>query len=314
MATSIKSIWQLIKSSGQDFINFRITRMSAALAYYTVFSIAPMLILVISLSTIFYGRSAIEGSVYGEIRSFVGDAAALQIQDLIKNATIAKGNAFASIASIIALIIGATTIFGEIQDSINFIWGLKAKPKRGILKMLVNRLLSFSIIVSVSFLLLVSLMVNTVLDILSNRLVQIFPHATVYLAYAANFLLTFIVTTFLFGVIFKILPDAKIKWRDVLTGAVTTSLLFMLGKFGITFYLGTKNIGNTYGAAGSIIIVLLWVYYSAIILYFGAAFTKNYAHFKDRRIYPNDYAVWIEFVEKEKTGSLQQQVSTIITK
>jgi membrane protein len=287
--------------------------MSAALAYYTIFSIAPLLILVISLSTIFYGRSAIEGSVYSEIRSFVGDAAALQIQDLIKNATIAKGNAFASIASIIALIIGATGIFGEIQDSINFIWGLKAKPKRGIFKILINRLLSFSIIVSVSFILLVSLMVNTVLDILSNRLTKIFPHVTVYLAYAGNFLLTFIVTTFLFGVIFKILPDAKIKWRDVLTGAVTTSLLFMLGKFGITFYLGTKNIGNTYGAAGSVVIVLLWVYYSAIILYFGAAFTKNYAHNRGRRIYPNDYAVWIEFVEKEKTGTLQEQASTIHT-
>jgi membrane protein len=313
MRFSYKSIWTIIKCSAQDFINFRVTRMSAALAYYTIFSIAPLLILVISVSTIFYGRSAIEGSIYGEIRSFVGDAAALQIQDLIKNATIAKGNAFASIASIIALIIGATGIFGEIQDSINFIWGLKAKPKRGILKILVNRLLSFSIIVSVSFILLVSLMVNTVLDILSNRLIKIFPHITVYLAYAGNFLLTFIVTTLLFGVIFKILPDAKIKWRDVLTGAVTTSLLFMLGKFGITFYLGTKNIGNTYGAAGSIIIVLLWVYYSAIILYFGAAFTKNYAHNKGRRIYPNDYAVWIEFVEKEKTGSLQQHESTIHT-
>ncbi len=311
MQFSYKSIWTIIKNSGQDFINFRITRMSAALAYYTIFSIAPLLILVISVSTIFYGRSAIEGSIYGEIRSFVGDAAALQIQDLIKNATIAKGNAFASVASIVALIIGATGIFGEIQDSINFIWGLKAKPKRGVLKILLNRLLSFSIIVSVSFILLVSLMVNTVLDILSNRLIKIFPQITVYLAYAGNFLITFIVTTFLFGVIFKILPDAKIKWRDVLTGAVTTSLLFMLGKFGITFYLGTKNIGNTYGAAGSIIIVLLWVYYSAIILYFGAAFTKNYAHEKGRRIYPNDYAVWIEFVEKEKTGALQQQSPVI---
>lgn len=311
MATSFKSIWTIIKNSGQDFINFRITRMSAALAYYTVFSIAPLLILVISLSTIFYGKSAIEGSVYGEIRSFVGDAAALQIQELIKNATIAKGNAFASIASIIAVVIGATGIFGEIQDSINFIWGLKAKPKRGIFKILLNRLLSFSIIVSVSFILLVSLLVSTVLDILSNRLTQIFPHITVYLAYAGNLLLTFIVTTFLFGTIFKILPDAKIKWRDILTGAITTSLLFMLGKFGISFYLGAKNIGNTYGAAGSIVLVLLWVYYSAIILYFGAAFTKNYAQCKGRRIYPNDYAVWIEYVEKEKTGPLQQQAPTI---
>jgi membrane protein len=310
MKIPIKSIWQIIKDTGHDFISFRITRMSAALAYYTVFSIAPLLILVISVSAIFYGRSAIEGSIYEQIRSFVGDDAALQIQELIKNASIARGNAFASGASIVALIIGATGVFGEIQDSINFIWGLKLKPKRGFIKILINRLLSFSIIVSLSFILMVSLMVNTVLDLVSDRLVHIFPGIAVYLAYTINFLLTFLVTTFLFSIIFKVLPDAKIKWKDVLTGALTTALLFMFGKFAITFYLGTKNIGNTFGAAGSIIIILLWVYYSAIILYFGAAFTKHYAQLRGRRIYPTNYAVWTEHIEKEKTGSLQEVTST----
>jgi membrane protein len=307
MNLSFKAIWQIIKDSGHDFMSCRITRMSAALAYYTIFSIAPLLILIISLSAIFYGRSAIEGSIYGEIKSFVGNDAALQIQELIKNATIARGNAFASGASIVALILGATGVFGEIQDSINFIWGLKAKPQRGLIKILLNRLMSFSIVVSLSFILMVSLMVNTVLDLVSDRLVHIFPGLAVYLAYTINFLLTFIVIGFLFGTIFKVLPDARIKWKDVIVGALTTALLFMLGKFAITFYLGTKNISNTYGAAGSIIIILLWVYYSAIILYFGAAFTKHYAQFRGRRIYPNDYAVWTEHIEKEKTGSLQDQ-------
>jgi membrane protein len=306
MKSPFKSVWTIIKCSANDFITCRITRMSAALAYYTIFSIAPMLILVISLSAVFYGRNAIEGSVYGEIRSFVGDDAALQIQELIKNATITKGNAFASGASIIALIFGATGVFGEIQDSINFIWGLKAKPQRGFWKIIINRLLSFSIIVSLSFILLVSLMVNTVLDLISNRLTHLFPGIQVYAAYGINLLLTFLIITFLFGVIFKVLPDAKIKWKDVLTGALTTALLFMLGKFAISFYLGAKNVGNTYGAAGSIVLILLWVYYSAIILYFGAAFTKHYAQFKGRRIYPNNYAVWTEHVEKEKSGSLQE--------
>src|SRR5205809_2360830 len=298
---SFKGIWKILKATGSDFASCRITRMSAALAYYTIFSIAPMLILVISLSAIFYGRNAIEGSIYGEIKSFVGSDAALQIQDLIKKATVQRNNVFASGASIIALILGATSVFGEIQDSINLIWGLKAKPKRGWIKILLNRLLSFSIIVSLSFILLVSLMVSTVLDVLVNRLIQMFPGIAVYLAYGLNLLLTFLIITLLFGIIFKVLPDAKIKWRDVLTGAVTTAFLFMLGKFAISFYLGARNIGNTYGAAGSIIIILLWVYYSAIILYFGAAFTKHYAQFKGRRIYPNDYAVWTEHIEKEKT-------------
>lgn len=312
MKFSFKSLWQVLKCSGQDVANFRITRMSAALAYYTIFAIAPMLILIINLSTLFYRKEVtIENSIYGEIRSFVGDAAALQIQDLIKTATFAKGSAFASTISIIAIVIAATGIFSEIQDAINIIWGLKAKPKNGLLKILFNRLLSFSIIVSVSFILLVSLLVNSILDILLTRLERIFPH--IELAYIGNFILTFLVTTFLFAAIFKILPDAKIKWKNVIKGAMATALLFMLGKFAITFYLGTKNIGNIYGAAGSIVIVLLWVYYSAIILYFGAAITKNYAQISGNRIYPNDYAVWTEYIEKEHKGSLQQQPPVIHT-
>ncbi len=312
MKFSFKSIWQVMKCSGQDFVNFRITRMSAALAYYTIFAIAPMIILIINVSTFFYRKQAtVQNSIYSEIRSFVGDAAALQIQDLIKTATLSKSSTFASVVSIIAIIVAATGIFSEIQDSINIIWGLKAKPKNGILKILLNRLLSFSIIVSVSFVLLVSLLVNSILDVLLSRLEHVFPH--IKIAYIGNFILTFIITTYLFGAIFKILPDAKIKWKDVLKGAVTTSILFMLGKFAITFYLGTKNIGNIYGAAGSIVIVLLWVYYSSIILYFGAAVTKNNAQLHGNRIYPNDYAVWTEYVEKEKTGALQQQDTTVHT-
>jgi len=308
---TFRSLWHILKATGADFVNCRITRMSAALAYYTIFSIAPMLILVISLSAIFYGRNAIEGSIYGEIKSFVGSDAALQIQDLIKKATVQRNNVFASGASIIALILGATSVFGEIQDSINVIWSLKAKPKRGWFKIILNRLLSFSIIVSLSFVLLVSLMVSAVLDVLVGRLIQLFPGIAVYAAYGVNLLVTLIIITLLFGIIFKVLPDAKIKWRDVLTGAITTALLFMLGKFVIGFYLGTKNIGNTYGAAGSVVVILLWVYYSAIILYVGAAFTKHYALFKGRRIYPNDYAVWTEHIEKEKTGLLQENPSSM---
>jgi membrane protein len=311
---TFRSLWQILKSTGGDFSSCRITRMSAALAYYTVFSIAPMLILIISLSAIFWHRDAIEGSLYSEIKSFVGSSAALQIQEFIKNASVAKNNVFASTASIIALIIGATSVFSEIQDSINVIWSLKAKPKRGWLRLVVNRLLSFSVIVSLSFILLVSLVLSTILDILVARLVQLFHQVAVYFAYGLNLLITFVIITFLFGVIFKVLPDAKIKWRDVLTGAIATALLFMLGKFLISFYLGTRNIGNTYGAAGSIIIMLLWVYYSAIILYFGAAFTKNYAQFKGRRIYPNDYAVWTEHIQTEKEGSLQEQNDTVPSK
>jgi len=314
MSLSVKDIWQVLKQTFQDFGDLRITRMSAALAYYTVFSIAPMLIIIITLCDIFLGRDAIEGQIYGQIKSFVGSDAALQIQQLIRNATISKDVSWASVIGVVALILAATGVFTEIQNSINLIWRLKAKPRKGWLKMLLNRLLSFSMVVSLGFILLVSLVVNAALGLLTDQLVRAFPEAQVYIVYAINLLLQFIIISLLFGIIFKVLPDAKIKWRDVLTGAITTAILFMLGKFGISFYLGTRNIGNTYGAAGSIILILLWVYYSAIILYFGAAFTKHYAQFKGRRIYPNDYAVWTEHIEKETTGSLlEQPVSTTTT-
>ena len=179
--------------------------------------------------------------------------------------------------------------------------------------MLLTRLLSFSMVVSLGFILMVSLIINAALAALIDRLTKILPGTTVYFTYTINVILTFITTTVLFAIIFKVLPDARVKFKDIRAGAITTALLFMLGKFAIGFYLGHSMVSSTYGAAGSLVVILLWVYYSAIILYFGAAFTKNYAHEKGRRIYPNDYAVWIEYVETEKKGSLQQHESTIHT-
>ena len=171
--------------------------------------------------------------------------------------------------------------------------------------MLFNRLLSFSMVVSLGFLLLVSLLINALIDALSDRLSIVMPQLSVIFLYVFNLLLVFAITTLLFGIIFKVLPDAKIKWKHVSAGALTTALLFMLGKGAISFYLGRSTISSTYGAAGSIIVVLLWVYYSSIILYFGAEFTRNFSQWKGSRIYPNDYAVWIEKVEVESKAKLQ---------
>lgn len=175
--------------------------------------------------------------------------------------------------------------------------------------MLINRLLSFSVVISLGFILLVSLIINGVIEGLMDRLQARFPDLTVVVVYIVNLLITFTVTTSLFAIIFKVLPDAKIKWRDVMTGSMVTAALFMLGKFIITFYIGSSNIGTTYGAAGSIVVILLWIYYSSIILYFGAEFTKAYAAEYGSRIYPNHYAVWIKQVEIEqgKSTSLQHQ-------
>jgi len=309
MKFSVKDIWAITKQSFNDFIDNKVFKLSAALAFYTIFSLPAMLIIIISVSDIFYGRAAVEGTLYHQISNFVGADAALQIQQTIRGAALSNSSNFATIVGVITLLFGATSVFSEIQDSINLIWKLKAKPRKGkgFLKMILNRLLSFSIVVTLSFLLLVSLMINGAMDALINHLTKIFPQLTVILVYALNLLLTFSITALLFAMIFKVLPDAKIKWKHVRAGAFTTALLFMIGKFLIGYYLGQSKMSSTYGAAGSVIVILLWVYYSAMILYFGAVFTHVYAVHTGSRIYPNEYAVWVQQIEVESVKSIQQQ-------
>jgi len=307
-----KGVWELVCTSFNGFWDDKILKLSGALAYFTVFSIGPMLIVMIFFADLFYGREAIEGTIYGQIQGFVGKDAALQIQEIIRNATLSGTSRVTAIIGFVTLLIGASTVFAEIQDSINMIWNLKPKPKKGWLKILLNRLLSFSIVVSLGFILLVSLIINGLIEGLMDRLQQQFPNTTVVLVYIVNLSVTFLVITSLFAIIYKVLPDAIIKWRDVFTGAMVTAMLFMLGKFGMTFYIGTSRIGSTYGAAGSLVVLLLWVYYSSIILYFGAEFTKAWAAAYGSRILPSPYAVWIKHIEVEDgKGSLKQHEKKI---
>ncbi len=225
MKFSPKDIWTITKQSFSDFIDNKVFKLSAALAFYTIFSLPAMLIIVISVSDIFYGRAAIEGTLYHQIAEFVGTDAALQIQETIRGAALSQSSYFATIVGIVTLLFGATSVFSEIQDSINHIWKLKARPRKGkgFLKLLVNRLLSFSIVVSLGFLLLVSLLINGLMDALINRLTSMFPELTVIMIYSFNVLLTFGITSLLFGMIFKVLPDARIKWKHVRAGAFTTA-------------------------------------------------------------------------------------------
>ncbi|MGZ5191596.1 MAG: YihY/virulence factor BrkB family protein, partial [Flavisolibacter sp.] len=244
------------------------------------------------LCSIFLGREAIEGSIYQNIEGFIGADSAKQIQDIIKNASISGKGGIAATIGVITLLIGATTVFAEMQDSINGIWGLKAKPKAGWFKLVRDRLLSFGLIGGLGFLLLVSLGATAVVEAIGNRLEAAFPDVAVAIFYVINLVLNLTVTTILFAVIFKILPDAKIKWKDIWPGAIATSLLFLIGKFAISFYISKSEVGSTYGAAGSLVILLVWIYYSSIILYFGAEFTKAYALRKGSKIIPTEYAVW----------------------
>ncbi len=304
---TFKGLWEVLKNSFKGFSDDKVTKLSASLAYYTVFSLGPLLIMIIFLCSIFFGREAVEGTIYGQIQGFVGHDAALQLQQIIKNAAISNEGNVAAVIGIITLLIGATTIFADIQDSINSIWGLKVKPKAGWFKLVKTRLLSFGVICSLGFLLLVSLGVTTLVEALTNRLKNYFPEVTVVLFYILNLVITFAVITTLFGVIFKVLPDAKIKWKDVLAGAIATALLFMLGKFAISFYISKSDVGSTYGTAGSLVVLLVWIYYSSIILYFGAEFTKAYAIKYGGEIHPNQYAVISQTIEVERGKQSIQQ-------
>jgi len=296
---TLKGIWELLKATFRGFSENNLTRLAGSLAYFTVFSMGPLLVVVISFCSFFFKREAIEGKIYSILQGFVGNDTALQLQEIIRNAAVGGKGTVAAVIGIVTLLIGATTIFAEIQDSVNSIWGLKPKPKNGLLKMLANRLLSFSLVVSLSFLLLVSLTVTGIIESINVRLQQYFPDITVYVFYLVNIMLTLTSSTLIFAVIFKVLPDARIRWKDVGAGAFVTALLFMGGKFLISFYISKTDIGSTYGAAGSLVVILAWIYYSSLILYLGAEFTKAYAVNYGSSIHPNSYAVTTKMVEVE---------------
>ncbi|MEJ7913827.1 MAG: YihY/virulence factor BrkB family protein [Chitinophagaceae bacterium] len=302
----IKNFWQLIRDAGAGFHRHRVLKLSASLAYYTVFSIGPMLLVVIFFANLFWGRQAIEGKVYGQISAMVGDGAALQIQEILKNASV-SGSSFTAVIGFVALVVAATTAFIEMQDSINTIWNLKIKENTGWKLMIKNRLLSFSIVAGLGFLLLVSLVTNALLEGFMNKLQQIFPHVAVVVIYVSNLLLTLLVVAGLFAIIFKVLPDAIIRWKDVAAGALFTAVLFMIGKFCITFYISKTNVASTYGTASSLVVLLLWIYYSSVILYFGAEFTKAYALKYGSEIKPNKYAVTVQVVRVESGENSVQE-------
>lgn len=305
-----KGTWKIIKRSFAGFFGNNVLKLSASLAFSTIFSLPGLLIIIIWLSDIFYRSQVVEGTLYNQLAKFIGQDAAKGVQQTMQNSLFSGSSHFATIAGFASLLIGATSVFGEIQDSINLLWKLKAKPRkgRGWLRLIINRLLSFSMIVSLGFILLVSLVVNGAMDILIDHLLKNFPHMTVIAVYIVNLILTFLITAFIFGLIFKVLPDARIQWKHVRVGAFTTAFFFMLGKFLISYYLGHSTMSTAYGTAGSIIIFLLWVYYSSAILYFGASFTREYAIEAGSQIYPNNYAVWVEQVEVQSKKSLADNV------
>ena len=300
----VRWVFSLLKNTTIAFSNDNAFKLSASLSYYTIFALGPLLIIIISLSAIVYGKEVVEGRLHDQLSHLLGSDAALQIQNILSNAQQTHATTLGAVIGFIVLFIGATGVFTEIQGSINFIWSVRAKPKKSWLKYLLNRLISFSLVVGLGFVLLVSLIVNALLTLLSETLTRKFPHFPVGLFNLANSVVILTVITCLFAVIYKVLPDAIIAWKDAWIGSIFTAALFLLGKFLIGFYLGKSNLVISYGTAASVVIILAWVYYSSLILYFGAEFTKVYALHSGEGIRPKETAVFIIKREtKEITAS-----------
>ena len=300
---SFKNLWErtralgrLLRLSAEEFIEDNGLKLSASLSYYTLFSMAPMLIIVIAIGSILLGKEAAEGYLYLQFEGLIGKLGALQLQEMIKNVRISGDTPWVTVVGVATFFLGATGVFIEIQDSINSIWSIKAKPKRGWVRFLLTRIVSFSMVVGIGFLLMVSLVLSAALSMLDGWL-AVYISSFVWLAYIISNLVSMGVVMLLFAVIFKVLPDAELKWRDVLIGAFFTGVLFLIGKYLINLYLSRSSTVSAYGAAGAVVLIILWVYYSAIILYLGAEFTKVYANKYGGKIRPTEYAVFVEHKE-----------------
>ncbi|HEX7367590.1 MAG TPA: YihY/virulence factor BrkB family protein [Pelobium sp.] len=299
---TLKQYPKILKETFSAFMDDKGLKLSASLAYYTIFSLAPMLIVLLSVGGIFYGQDALQGKVFSQLNDFIGIDAAAQIQSTLQKLQLSGKSTVAAVTGIITLIIGASGIFVEIQDSINQIWRVKAVPKKGWLKLIINRVLSLSMIASLGFILIVSLLINSLVLIFSDALTRFLPDFTLIFIDILNLGITFAVLMVLFGVIYKVLPDVDITWKQVKAGAFFTALLFMLGKYLIGLYIQFAAVGDIYGAAGTVVVVAVWVYYSAAILFFGAEFTWAYAKVKGNIIRPSKHAVAIKQVEVEQEG------------
>lgn len=267
--------------AGRAFIKHRALKFSASLAYYTIFSMAPLLILLISLAGIFLGKVAIQGKVTEEIRGLVGKQMSVQVQQLIKQVELSGQATISGIIGFITLLVAAITLFREIQDSINIIYDSKAKPNNNWFKAIREQLWSYLLMLFLGSLFMLSLVGYGMLLALSNKLEVILPHVLVDVFDVINVIISFIVIAVLFGAVYKLLPDLKISWKYVMFGSIFTTLLFMIGRFLIGLYIQKSATGSVYGAAGSLMVILLWVYYSSAILYFGAEVIKAHADYTE---------------------------------
>ncbi|WP_242921277.1 YihY/virulence factor BrkB family protein [Pontibacter liquoris] len=291
---SLKEIFPLFKTSISGFTADNALSLAAALAFNAIFSIPPLLIIVIRAAGFFLGDEAVSGRLAEQISGAVGEGAAEGIQTIIENAKMSDSGGISFWIGLGTLLFAATTFFATLQQSLNSLWNLKVKPTNNILYMVKERVFSFGIILSIALLLLVSFVISAAISILSDYLTRFIADAAVWLIWLVDFVVSVGLITLLFALIFKYMPDAYIRWKDTLIGAAVTALLFTIGKFLISWYIGTSDPGSAYGAAGSVILILVWIYYSTMIVLFGAEFTQQYANRFGQRLRPKPHAVFVE--------------------
>ncbi|WP_242921530.1 YihY/virulence factor BrkB family protein [Pontibacter liquoris] len=295
--------WCLLKETWLEFLDNNSFQKGAALAYYTIFSLPPMLIIIIGAAGYFFGRQAVSGEIYYRIKELIGPQGAYEVQNMVESANRFSGLSFATLVGVLTLFIASTGVFISLQDSLNEIWYVKPVPKHGYIKLVIDRFLCFGLILIIAVILLVSLLANTVLVAVSSFLTARFSGWIIYVLHAANLVSGLVILSVMFAGLYKFLPDAKIRWRDVWVGAFVTAILFSIGRLLIGLYLGTTNVGSVYGAAGSVIVILSWVFFTSQILFFGAVFTFVYSRKYGFNIYPADYAVRVIRKEVEVGNS-----------
>ena len=302
MLRKLKTFWQLLRSAFGSWNRNDPWARSATIAYYALFSLPSLLIIVVTTAGYFFGEKAVQGRITKEIGEFIGEEAAKAIEEMVANAALTDGSTITIIFGVGFLLFGATGVFFQLKAAMNNIWNISAK-KNTILRVVINRVISFGMILVVGLLLLISLIISAVLTAVSDYLSTIAPDFTALLLRVLNFLISFLVITSLFAAIFKWLPDVKLKWKTTYLGAAMTTFMFLIGEYLIGFYFGQSDPGSIYGGASAVVLILLWVYYSCLILFFGAEFTVQYALYKNEKVEPNEYAepaIYQELEQLEK--------------
>ena len=290
MTNKGKKAFSYLKETFQHWQDDEAFRQSAVIAYYSIFSLPALIIIVVNVAGLVYGQQEIRGQITDQIGSMIGGEAARQVQTMVANASDQGNSTLAIIIGVATLLFGATGLFYQLQQSLNKVWDVEPKPNAGILKVIMDRSLSLGIILAIGFLLIVSLIATAAISALSEWMQQQLSEALVYVFYVVNFLLSFGIVTLFFALIYKVLPDVEIPWRTVWIGSIVTAILFTIGKFGLGLYFGKTDPASTFGAAGSVILILLWVNYSGLIFLFGAEFTKVYARRNGHNIKVSSHA------------------------